>query len=357
MKKKVKLIIYGGKLKGIALGGHLWLSEVSKLLASYKDLNVKRVEEPEISTNRLRNILNAYIAGYRVLSEHPDSVIIDAGKDGNAAIALLHKFISRRSKLYPVVHHYEPITIGRHNIISYIFAKILQTVTFQLNKELLRQASAIFTVSDTSKNSIVRAFNIPEDKVVVTGVGNSCTFNPLELKRDVHFLCIGRIGKFLLLDKIWNEIRRLNSSAVFYMIGTGKTDQKVKMLYSIGNFEHKGVVSEEAKAELLSRSKVFLFPSLFEGFGIAVAEALSFGLPVVVWDLPVYKEVWGSSEAIRTVKIGDYVKFAREAIYALENFEALSDEARKTARRLTKSWNEIAKVVYDVVDGKLSNNK
>lgn len=39
--------------------------------------------------------------------------------------------------------------------------------------------------------------------------------------------------------------------------------------------DHHGIVSDEEKIDLYRRAKVFLFPSLFQGFGIAVGEALS----------------------------------------------------------------------------------
>lgn len=52
--------------------------------------------------------------------------------------------------------------------------------------------------------------------------------------------------------------------------------------------EHLGVVTEREKYQVLSRCKVFLFPSHEEGFGIAVAEAMECGAVPVIWDLPEY---------------------------------------------------------------------
>ncbi|MEM0050571.1 MAG: glycosyltransferase family 4 protein [Candidatus Bathyarchaeia archaeon] len=329
MQGKVRLVVYGGRLKGIALGGHLWLSKISKELASYDDLTVEHVEEPSVGSNRLRNIVNAYVKGFMVLVKHPDAILVSAGKDGSAAIGLLHKFISRSSRIYTIVYHYEPVAIGKHSKISYILAKILRDTTFKLNKDLLNQSTAIFTLSNASKKSISEILSIPRGKIFVTGNGRlELPYSPPGLKRDVHFLCVGRFGKFMFLDNIWKEIRRLNKDAVLYMAGIGESDPRVSRLYSIGNFKHKGIVTEETKTSFFKRSKVFIFPSAFEGFGIAVAEALGFGLPVVVWDLLVYREIWCETKAIRRVGFSEYAKFAREAVYALENFEALSAEAR-----------------------------
>ncbi|MGC9014918.1 MAG: hypothetical protein ACP5KW_11135, partial [Thermoproteota archaeon] len=65
--------------------------------------------------------------------------------------------------------------------------------------------------------------------------------------------------------------------------------------------------------------------------------------------LPVYEEIWGDSIALRKVKIGDYSSFAKEAVFALENFDKLSEDAKRTSRKLNKNWEEIGRIVYDTI--------
>ncbi|WP_238842094.1 glycosyltransferase family 4 protein [Sulfolobus sp. E11-6] len=52
------------------------------------------------------------------------------------------------------------------------------------------------------------------------------------------------------------------------------------------NSLYLGFVPEKKKREILAKSRVFVFPSLYEGFSLVVAEALASYLPVVTWDLP-----------------------------------------------------------------------
>src|SRR5690606_19685835 len=54
-------------------------------------------------------------------------------------------------------------------------------------------------------------------------------------------------------------------------------------------------IKDEKKVwEMYTRSKVFVSPSLYEGFGMPTIEALALGLPVVLSDIPVFREVGGN---------------------------------------------------------------
>ena len=353
MQKKTKVVVYGGKVKKeeIVLGGNLWLSKVAEELEHYEDLEVIRLPEPNIGKNRIKNVVNAYLEGFKVLKKKPDVIIVNAGKDGNAALSILHMLIPR-SKIYVPLYHYEPSQIGKHsNPISYVLAMLLLTVTGKLNEKLLRDASALFVLSDTAKDEISKKLKIPSDKLVLAGCSIEVKKVSMLSKnaKDIDFLCIGRIGKFSHLIEIWREIRKIKPDANFHMAGIGRDNPIVNELEKVGNFKHHGIVSEEEKAQLFESSKVFIFPSVYEGFGIAVAEALSYGLPVVAWDLPVYDEIWGKSIALRKVRFGDYSSFAKEATFTLENFEELAKEARTTSKKLKTSWKDVGRIVHDTL--------
>jgi len=63
------------------------------------------------------------------------------------------------------------------------------------------------------------------------------------------------------------------------------------------------MVSIAEKIELYTRTRVFVFSSTKEGFGISVAEALYAGLSVVSWKLPVFEEIYNNSRYLN-VKLG-----------------------------------------------------
>ena len=83
------------------------------------------------------------------------------------------------------------------------------------------------------------------------------------------------------------------------------------------NVTFSGLVSEEEKFRLLKSSRVFVMPSRYESWGIVVGEALASDVPVVAYDLPCYRPVFG--DFVRYVKCFDSDGFKR----------AVEDEVRR----------------------------
>jgi len=71
---------------------------------------------------------------------------------------------------------------------------------------------------------------------------------------------------------------------------------KLARLKSQGlNIVQTGYVSEEQKAALYQEATVFVLPSLYEGFGMPLLEAMSCDTPVLASDIPVFREVAGDA--------------------------------------------------------------
>jgi glycosyltransferase involved in cell wall biosynthesis len=77
-------------------------------------------------------------------------------------------------------------------------------------------------------------------------------------------------------------------------------------------------------------------------------EALSMGLPVVAYDLSVYKESIGSTEALRIVKEGDKNKFVEELLNTLNNLDQYSIAAKSWKPMLT--WDDVADKEWKIIN-------
>jgi glycosyltransferase involved in cell wall biosynthesis len=102
-----------------------------------------------------------------------------------------------------------------------------------------------------------------------------------------------------------------------------------------------GSVSEERKWELLRGAELFVFPSGEEGWGIAIAEAMTAGLPCVTYDLPVYRELFPRGRV--EVPLGDVDSLATACAALLNEpgrLEQLAAEARALAPDFT--WDKAA---------------
>lgn len=79
-----------------------------------------------------------------------------------------------------------------------------------------------------------------------------------------------------------------------------------------------GLVSEEDKIRILWESQLFVMPSVQEGFGLVVLEALACGLPVLAFDLPVFREILSPECGVRIPK-GDQEALSREIVRLLKD--------------------------------------
>ncbi|MGQ9469272.1 MAG: glycosyltransferase [Nitrososphaerales archaeon] len=103
-----------------------------------------------------------------------------------------------------------------------------------------------------------------------------------------------------------------------------------------------GSVDSKILYETMSKSKVFIFPSHVEGWGIAVAEAMALGLPIVAWDIPTIREVFGSSIGVRLIPMFNYQQFSTEVQELIKNDEMrqrLGEANREYAKRFT--WSQV----------------
>jgi len=119
------------------------------------------------------------------------------------------------------------------------------------------------------------------------------------------------------------------------------------------NIKLTGFVDEEEKYKFLNQSKVFVFPSYEEGWGMAVAEALASRLPVVAYDLPSYREVF--PEAFLTVKVGDTEAMAQAILNLLQN-ESDRRSWREKGYNVVQRYDldKIAKEQWEIISQNLS---
>ncbi|MBB5254993.1 glycosyltransferase family 4 protein [Sulfurisphaera ohwakuensis] len=150
------------------------------------------------------------------------------------------------------------------------------------------------------------------------------------------------------LFQIWDKVNE-KVNAKLCILGKGWKETPKNSVYY-------GFVSEKEKRELLAKSKVFVFPSLYEGFSLAVAEALSSYLPVVTWDLP-----WSKRYPVAIkVKFDDVNSFAEEIIKLLRD-DSLRKEVGKRSREFAKTltWDKAAimerEAIYKIIDYELIN--
>lgn len=186
----------------------------------------------------------------------------------------------------------------------------------------------------------------------VANYRNQLSFIPLNRKEyDACF--IGRFheqkGLFEILDIIDKIIKMGVRDIKCVVIGNHKNangEKFIKALRSRKLDKNIFVVGEKSgleKYQILNNSKLFIFPSYYESFGIVYLEAISLGVPVLEYDLPIYQD--HKYGAIKIPFLQNDV-FAENIIQMLNNkslYQKISEEGINYSKEF--SWNATAKLI------------
>ena len=171
-----------------------------------------------------------------------------------------------------------------------------------------RRSARIITDSEFSKSEIIRYLNPSPDKIEVIPCGIDSAFSTgfhRGLGSERYVLYVGNVKPHKNLRNAltaFERIRHLHPDAKFHIVGrregfiTG--DGKIAEMVSgsmrdaivfTGNIDDTELKNQYANAAL------FILPSLYEGFGLTLLEAMSFGLPIISSDRASLKEVGGDA--------------------------------------------------------------
>lgn len=113
----------------------------------------------------------------------------------------------------------------------------------------------------------------------------------------------GRIDRHKGIPRLLDAVALMPEAVRLTVAGSGRAPLIAELrehavrLQIAGRVTWVGAVSIEALHGMLSRAAVVAFPSEFEGFGIALVEAMAAGRPVVASDIPTHREILGPDHA------------------------------------------------------------
>lgn len=171
-------------------------------------------------------------------------------------------------------------------------------VKFQ--KKSLVRADKIIAISENTKNDLIRLFDIDENKISViyhgiNGVTNSQS-NGCFVIDSPYILYVGTrrnhknfdrfIQAFALLHNDFPEIKVVCTLLPFTV-----EEQKLFKRLGINHNVIQFSANEEMMSSLYRNALFFVFPSLYEGFGMPILEAMSYGCPVVLSNTSCFPEI------------------------------------------------------------------
>jgi glycosyltransferase involved in cell wall biosynthesis len=258
---------------------------------------------------------------------------------------LLNQNILWASNIYHII---PPPFQRKGEFVTNLVSFIAQKLSFQL---IRRNSDLIFVLNNIIIKQLVD-LGFSRDKLFVIGAGiDSAQIYQIPKAQNAEYdACfLGRLhpakGIFDLIE-IWALVVSKNQNARLAIIYAGTNDMYLALMNMIKerNLEANVFMLSLMGTDALSMvktSKVFIFPSHEEGWGIAVCEAMACGLPVIAWNLPVYREIF--PKGMLMIPYGNFERFAETTLKLLENSEfrnSMSKDALNISYQY--SWDSVA---------------
>lgn len=190
----------------------------------------------------------------------------------------------------------------------------LKTSMFIRQKErAMKKADGLISISDTTARDIAEYYQIDKRKIHTIHLGTSDIFYKKKTQEELqifknerrlfrpYILYVGNRGAYKNFYFFVSAFARWKYAKDFSlaMVGGGNpTSQEVARIRSLGLQDAAHwfrFVDDEALACFYQGASAFVFPSLYEGFGLPLLEAMASDTPVFASDIPVFREIGGGA--------------------------------------------------------------
>lgn len=226
-------------------------------------------------------------------------------------------------------------------------------------KRSVKRSEKIIAISYNTKKEIIKYIKIPPEKIVVTHLSankfsksniideKKFLLEKYKIKSD-FLLFVGMIEPRKNLDLIIEAFKKFSDKTIKLVI-VGKKGWMVDDLFEkikLKNLDEQiiftGFVPDNELEIFYKTAKVFLYPSLYEGFGIPVLEAMTTGCPVITSNISSLPEVAGDAAILIDPENSEELS---DAVNKLINDVKIREELVKKGFENTKkfSWKKTAK--------------
>jgi glycosyltransferase involved in cell wall biosynthesis len=225
--------------------------------------------------------------------------------------------LSRRMPVTATIHH--PMTVDRKIAVRSTrnFLRKVQQLRWYsfigMQKYVARRLPALITVSEFSKKDIAAEFSIPESRFVTVPNGIDTTlFRPLPLvPRETGRLIVTNSADTPLkgLYYLLHAVKRISARRAIRLVvigspkKNGPIERLIKRLDLYNQVEFTGRVDDRRFIHEYARASIAVIPSVYEGFGLPVGEAMACRIPVICTTGGALPEVAGN--AAKLVPPGD----------------------------------------------------
>ncbi|HEY1243174.1 MAG TPA: glycosyltransferase family 1 protein [Bryobacteraceae bacterium] len=215
------------------------------------------------------------------------------------------------------------------------------------------RADLIIAVSEFTKSQITGLLGVAQEKIRVVHHGARPLAVP-SLPREKLILSVGAIQKRKNLARLVEAFEALPTDWQMVLAGSdgfgaGEIRARIQASAARDRIQVTGYVSDDALARWYARASIFAFPSLDEGFGMPVLEAMTAGVPVLTSNRSALPEVAGDAALLVDPESAESITTALREL--AEHPDRRMDLARRGRDRAsTFTWEKAVRETWDVYD-------
>lgn len=220
----------------------------------------------------------------------------------------LPRFLKKNGK--PLLVNFTGISpISYHNKIMYIhdltflhhpewFSKGFAKAYNTLIPTTARKSKRVFTVSEYSKQDIIKHYQIQPENIEVVYAAAPDRFKNLNMEKEDFILMVSSLDPRKNMKGAIEAFLKSKTDYRLVIIGDKMksfSNPDLEKYADNDRIEFTGYVTDEDLLDYYNRAKVFLYPSFFEGFGIPPMEAQKCGCPAIVSNVSSLPEIYKDS--------------------------------------------------------------
>jgi len=341
----MKLVINARFLTQNITGVQRFAIEISKQLKKLYGDNIQFISPKNIIHHDLAKDLNVKIIGNNIghlweqidlplyLSKNASPLLLNLAN--TAPLFYKNKIVT----VYDLAFYHHPEWFSKSFAIVYNF----------LIPKILKNAKHILTDSEFIKQEMVEVYNLPKSKIDVVYGAHSDIFKNQSSQRENFVLAVGSIDPRKNLKSIINLFADLPEYSLAIVGQKNKVFSSLNIDNLPENIKFTGYVNDDELVDLYNSASLFIYPSLYEGFGIPPLEAQACGCPTIASNVASLPEVCGDS----VVYCDPYhVDDIRVKIKMVLDTEVLQNELRIKGFENIKrfSWEESAKKIIGIIE-------
>ncbi|MCF7566777.1 glycosyltransferase family 4 protein [Sabulilitoribacter arenilitoris] len=179
----------------------------------------------------------------------------------------------------------------------------------------LKNSKRIITDSNYVKQDIVKTYKIPNSKINVIYAAPSNKFINKNLKREKFILTVSSIDPRKNLERVIKAFNKIESEYKLVIVGKkSKTFSNVELNEKIinDNIIFTGYLTDDELIDIYNKAELFIYASLFEGFGIPPLEAQACGCACIISNVTSLPEVYEDSVEYFDPRSTDSIKIKME---------------------------------------------